>query len=65
MKHAVSVVADLSGGDAEMRRVVQETIAGLGGLDIIVNKCAAHLNFLFGMQSHMQFSAAYGRVVMQ
>ena len=42
MKHAVAVVADLSGGDAEMHRVIQETIAGLGGLDIIVNKCAAH-----------------------
>ena len=42
MKHAVSVVADLSGGDAEMHRVIQETIAGLGGLDIIVNKCVAH-----------------------
>lgn len=25
-----------------MHRVIQETIAGLGGLDIIVNKCAAH-----------------------
>ena len=41
MKHAVQVVADLSGGDAEMERVIQETIQGLGGLDIIVNKCVS------------------------
>ena len=38
MKHALPVVADLSGGDTEMQRIIQETIGGLGGLDIIVNK---------------------------
>ena len=38
MKHALPVVADLSGGDREMQRVIHETIQGLGGLDIIVNK---------------------------
>ena len=38
MKQALPVVADLSGGDMEMQRVIQETIEGLGGLDIIVNK---------------------------
>ena len=38
MKHAVPVVADLSGGDEEMQRVIHETVAALGGLDIIVNK---------------------------
>ena len=38
MKHAVPVVADLSGGDEEMQRGIRETVATLGGLDIIVNK---------------------------
>ena len=39
MKHAVPVPADLTGGDTEMQRIIQETIQGLGGLDIIVNRC--------------------------
>ena len=42
MKHGLSVVADLTGGDAEMQRAVQEVIKAFGGLDIIVNRCALH-----------------------
>ena len=38
MQHGLSVVADLTGGDAEMQRAVQETIKAFGGLDIIVNR---------------------------
>ena len=38
MKDALPIVADLSGGDAEMQRVIREAIQGLGGVDIIVNK---------------------------
>ncbi|CAL5224873.1 g7631 [Coccomyxa viridis] len=37
MQHGLSVVADLTGGDAEMQRAVQEVIKAFGGLDIIVN----------------------------
>lgn len=37
MKHGLSVVADLTKGDAEMQRAVRETIDAFGGLDIIVN----------------------------
>ena len=47
MKDALPIVADLSGGDAEMQRVIHETIQGLGGLDIIVNKCVSSLAVLF------------------
>lgn len=39
MQHGLSVVADLTGGDAEMQRAVQEVIQAFGGLDIIVNRC--------------------------
>ena len=46
MKDALPIVADLSGGDAEMQRVIRETIQGLGGLDIIVNKCVSSLAVL-------------------
>ena len=38
MQHGLSVVADLTGGDAEMQRAVQEVIKAFGGLDIIVNR---------------------------
>ena len=38
MKHGLSVVADLTKGDAEMQRAVQETIDAFGGVDIIVNR---------------------------
>ena len=38
MGHGVPVVADLSAGDAEMHRVIEETVKALGGLDIIVNR---------------------------
>ncbi len=38
MKHGLSVVADLTKGDAEMQRAVRETIDAFGGLDIIVNR---------------------------
>ena len=41
MKHGLSVVADLTKGDAEMQRAVRETIDAFGGLDIIVNRWAA------------------------
>ena len=41
MKHGLSVVADLTKGDAEMQRAVRETIDAFGGLDIIVNRQAA------------------------
>ena len=40
MKHGLSVVADLTKGDAEMQRAVRETIDAFGGLDIIVNRQA-------------------------
>ena len=39
MQHGLSVVADLTGGDAEMQRAVEEVIQAFGGLDIIVNRC--------------------------
>ena len=38
MQYGLSVVADLTGGDAEMQRAVQEVIKAFGGLDIIVNR---------------------------
>ena len=38
MKSGVPVVADLSAGDAEMHRVIEDTVNALGGLDIIVNR---------------------------
>jgi NAD(P)-dependent dehydrogenase (short-subunit alcohol dehydrogenase family) len=38
MSHGLSVVADLTKGDAEMQRAVKETIDAFGGLDIIVNR---------------------------
>ena len=38
MKHGLSVVADLTKGDAEMQRAVRETIDAFGGVDIIVNR---------------------------
>ena len=38
MGQGVPVVADLSAGDAEMHRVIEETVKTLGGLDIIVNR---------------------------
>ena len=41
MKHGLSVVADLTKGDAEMQRAVRESIDAFGGLDIIVNRQAA------------------------
>ena len=41
MKHGLSVVADLTKGDAEMQRAVRETVDAFGGLDIIVNRQAA------------------------
>ena len=41
MKHGLSVVADLTKGDAEMQRAVRDTIDAFGGLDIIVNRQAA------------------------
>ena len=41
MKHGLSVVADLTKGDAEMQRAVQETIDAFGGVDIIVNRYTA------------------------
>ena len=41
MQHGLSVVADLTGGDAEMHRAVQEVIKAFGGLDIIVNRQVA------------------------
>ena len=40
MSHGLSVVADLTKGDAEMQRAVKETIDAFGGLDIVVNRCA-------------------------
>lgn len=40
MSHGLSVVADLTKGDAEMQRAVKETIDAFGGLDIIVNRYA-------------------------
>ena len=42
MQQGLSVVADLTAGDAEMQRAVQEVIKAFGGLDIIVNRCAQH-----------------------
>ena len=47
-----------------MHRVIQETIAGLGGLDIIVNKCAAHCTSL-SCKDTCDFSAAFGCGVVQ
>ena len=38
MQHGLSVVADLTGGDAEMQRAVHEVIKAFGGVDIIVNR---------------------------
>ena len=38
MQHGLSVVADLTAGDSEMQRAVQEVIKAFGGLDIIVNR---------------------------
>ena len=38
MGRGFPVVADLSAGDAEMHRVIEETVKALGGLDIIVNR---------------------------
>ncbi|CAL5224871.1 g7629 [Coccomyxa viridis] len=46
MKDALPIVADLSGGDAEMQRVIYETIQGLGGLDIIVNNGAGSTDLM-------------------
>ena len=40
MSHGLSVVADLTKGDAEMQRAVKETIDAFGGLDVIVNRYA-------------------------
>ena len=38
MQHGLAVVADLTGGDSEMQRAVQEVEAAFGGLDILVNR---------------------------
>ena len=48
MKHGLSVVADLTKGDAEMQRAVRETVDAFGGLDIIVNRQAAFALQLLG-----------------
>jgi len=51
MQHGLSVVADLTGGDAEMQRAVQETIKAFGGLDIIVNRCSLIARIYCSVQS--------------
>ncbi len=54
MSHGLSVVADLTQGDAEMQRAVKETIDAFGGLDIIVNRCA----WTTSLQEHRKWQLA-------
>ena len=58
MACGVPVVADLSAGDAEMHRVIKETVNALGGLDIIVNRHIANHTFCSNsaLCSHVQIA---------
>ena len=60
MQHGLSVVADLTGGDAEMQRAVQEVIKAFGGLDIIVNRRVLHvcMHVAAPLQEHVRIPEA-------